>query len=291
MWDPGQYLRYAGERARPFFDLVARVGADEPGYVADLGCGPGNLTATLADRWPAAEIVGVDSSPEMIAAAQEEAAKRDRLSFTLGDVRDWRPARKVDVLLSNAVLQWVPGHMDVVRRWPGLLTPGGWLAFQLPGNYDQPTHAVLLDLVRSDRWAPLLRGVALNRQAGSPADYLDLLAKEGCSVDAWETTYLHVLPGPDPVVEWYRGTGLRPVLAALDPGQAERFLAEYRTRMTQAYPAAPYGTVLPFRRVFVVAQGPLTPRVGPSPGGRSLAPPLPRSSATGPAGTGRSRPS
>ena len=147
-----------------------------------------------------------------------------------------------------------PAHLDVVRRWPGLLAPGGWLAFQLPGNFDQPTHAILLDLVRSDRWAPLLGGVALNRQAGSPADYVDLLAREGCSVDAWETTYLHVLPGPDPVVEWYRGTGLRPVLAALDPGQAERFLAEYSERVTQAYPAAPYGTVLPFRRVFVVAQ-------------------------------------
>jgi trans-aconitate 2-methyltransferase len=254
MWDPGQYLRYAGERGRPFFDLLARVGAEEPGFVADLGCGPGNLTAALAGRWPAAEIVGVDNSPEMIAAAQQEAAKRDRLSFALGDIRDWRPGRKVDVLVSNAVLQWVPGHMDVVRRWPGLLGPGGWLAFQLPGNFDQPTHAILLDLVRSGRWAPLLRGVVLNRQAGSPADYLDLLAREGCSVDAWETTYLHVLPGPDPVVEWYRGTGLRPVLAALDPGQAERFLAEYSERVTQAYPAAPYGTVLPFRRVFVAAQ-------------------------------------
>jgi trans-aconitate 2-methyltransferase len=254
VWDPGQYLRYAGERARPFFDLLARVGAEEPGYVVDLGCGPGNLTATLADRWPVAEIVGVDNSPEMIAAAQEEAGQRDRLSFTLGDVRDWRPGRKADVLVSNAVLQWVPGHLDVVRRWPGLLAPGGWLAFQLPGNFDQPTHAILLDLVGSDRWAPLLRGVALNRQAARPADYLDLLAREGCSVDAWKTTYLHVLPGPDPVVEWYRGTGLRPVLAALGPGQAERFLAEYSERVTQAYPAAPYGTVLPFRRVFVVAQ-------------------------------------
>ena len=211
MWDPGQYLRYAGERARPFFDLLARVGADDPGYVADLGCGPGNLTAILADR-------------------------------------------KADVLLSNAVLQWVPGHLDLVRQWPGLLAPGGWLAFQLPGNFDQPTHAILLDLVRSARWAPLLGGVALNRQARGPAEYLDLLARAGCSVDAWETTYLHVLPGEDPVVEWYRGTGLRPVLAALDPGQAERFVAEYAERVAEAYPAAPYGTVLPFRRVFVVAQ-------------------------------------
>jgi len=158
------------------------------------------------------------------------------------------------VLLSNAVLQWVPGHLEVVRQWPGLLAPGGWLAFQLPGNFDQPTHAILLDLVRSERWAPLLGGVVLNRQARSPVEYLDLLARAGCSVDAWETTYLHVLPGPDPVVEWYRGTGLRPVLAALDPGQAQQFLAEYSERVAKAYPAAPYGTVLPFRRVFVVAQ-------------------------------------
>jgi trans-aconitate 2-methyltransferase len=222
--------------------------------VADLGCGPGNLTGALADRWPAAEIVGVDNSPEMIAAAGAQARTRDGLSFTLGDIRDWRPARPLDVLLSNAVLQWVPGHLEVVRQWPGLLAPGGWLAFQLPGNFDQPTHTILLDLVRSQRWAPLLGGVALNRQARSPVEYLDLLAGAGCSVDAWETTYLHVLPGPDPVVEWYRGTGLRPVLAALDPGQAEEFLAEYGERVAEAYPAAPYGTVLPFRRVFVVAQ-------------------------------------
>jgi trans-aconitate 2-methyltransferase len=254
MWDPGQYLRYAGERARPFFDLLARVGADDPGYVADLGCGPGNLTAALADRWPTAQIIGVDSSPEMIAAAREQAGTHGRLGFALGDVRGWRPARPLDVLMCNAVLQWVPGHLDVVRQWPGLLAPGGWLAFQLPGNFDQPTHTILLGLLRSDRWAPLLDGVVLNRQAGSPAEYLDLLARAGCSVDAWETTYLHVLQGPDPVVEWYRGSGLRPVLAALEPGQAERFVAEYRERVAEAYPAAPYGTVLPFRRVFVVAQ-------------------------------------
>jgi trans-aconitate 2-methyltransferase len=254
MWDPGQYLRYAGERARPFFDLLARVGAGDPGYVADLGCGPGNLTAVLADRWPAAEIVGVDNSPEMIDAAQAAARTRDRLSFTLADIRDWRPDRKADVLMSNAVLQWVPGHLDLVRQWPGQLAAGGWLAFQLPGNFDQPTHAILLDLVRSARWAPLLGSVALNRQARGPEEYLDLLARAGCSVDAWETTYLHVLPGQDPVAEWYRGTGLRPVLATLDPGQAERFVAEYAERVAEAYPATPYGTVLPFRRVFVVAQ-------------------------------------
>jgi trans-aconitate 2-methyltransferase len=256
MWDPGQYLRYADERARPFSDLLSRVQAADPGYVADLGCGPGNLTVALTDRWPDAEIVGVDSSPEMISAARATANQRRSFSFVLADIRDWRPERAVDVLVSNAVLQWVPGHLDVVRRWPRMLAPAGWLAFQLPGNFDQPTHAILLDLVTSDRWAPLLAGVSLNRQAADPADYLDLLASAGCSVDAWETTYLHVLRGPDPVVEWYRGTGLRPVLAKLDAVQAEQFIAEYRDRVTVAYPPAPYGTVLPFRRVFVVAQAP-----------------------------------
>ena len=253
MWDPGQYLRYAGERARPFFDLLSRVQATDPKYVVDLGCGPGNLTAALAGRWPGAEVLGVDNSPEMIDAAQAQ-ARRPGLSFRLGDVTDWQPERPVDVLVCNAVLQWVPGHLDVVRRWPGMLAAGGWLAFQLPGNFDQPTHAILLDLVTSDRWAPLLAGVSLNRQAGDPADYLDLLARAGCSVDAWETTYLHVLRGADPVVDWYRGTGLRPVLAALDPGHAEDFVAGYAERIAAAYPAAPYGTVLPFRRVFVAAQ-------------------------------------
>lgn len=253
MWDPGQYLKYAGERARPFFDLLARVQADEARQVVDLGCGPGNLTATLADRWPGAEVLGVDSSPEMIDAARAGAGQRPRLSFELADIRDWAPDRPVDVLVSNAVLQWLPDHLDLVARWPGMLAPGGWLAFQLPGNFDQPSHAILRDLAASDRWRPLLAGVALNRQAQDPAQYLDLLARAGCLVDAWETTYLHVLPGPDPVVEWYRGTGLRPVLASLDEPEAEEFLAAYRERARQAYPPAPYGTVLPFRRVFVVA--------------------------------------
>ena len=255
MWDPGQYLRYAGERGRPFFDLLARVGAEEPDYVADLGCGPGNLTAALADRWPAAEIVGVDNSPEMIAAAQAEAAKRDRLSFTLGDVRDWRPGRQGRC--ARCPTPCCSG-CPAIWTWSGAgracsARAGGWLS-SFPATSTSrrtPSCSTSSGRTAGRRCCAAWRSTA---RPGSPADYLDLLAGEGCSVDAWETTYLHVLPGPDPVVEWYRGTGLRPVLAALDPGQAERFLAEYRERVAQAYPAAPYGTVLPFRRVFVVAQ-------------------------------------
>ncbi|MBO0776849.1 MAG: methyltransferase domain-containing protein, partial [Actinobacteria bacterium] len=228
MWDPGQYQRFAGERARPFADLIARVGAAAPGYVADLGCGPGNLTATLAHRWRGADVVGVDNSPEMIGAAAAQTGRAGgRLSFVLGDVRDWQPARPVDVIVSNAVLQWVPGHLGVIARWAGLLASGGWLAFQVPGNYDQPSHAILRELAQSQRWRPLLAAAELNRQTASPEQYLDLLARAGCEVDAWETTYLHVLHGEDPVLEWYRGTGLRPVLSVLAQDQAEQFQAEY----------------------------------------------------------------
>ena len=252
MWDPDQYHQFAGERARPFFELLARVGATDPGLVADLGCGPGELTAALAARWPGADVIGVDSSPEMIRSARALPGP-ERLSFELADLREWQPARPAGVIVSNAALQWVPDHLDVLARWPAMLAPGGWLAFQVPGNFDQPSHQILSELASSPRWQSLLRDVQLNRQAAQPAEYLDLLARAGCDVDAWETTYLHVLPGADPVLDWYKGTGLRPVLAALAPGPAGEFLAEYGARAREAYPAAPYGTVLPFRRVFVVA--------------------------------------
>jgi trans-aconitate 2-methyltransferase len=258
MWDPGQYLHFADERSRPFFDLAGRIGAPDPAYVVDLGCGPGQLTAALATRWPRARVVGIDSSAEMIDAATAASygggALAGRLSFEIGDVRDWKPDRAADVILSNAVLQWVPDHIHLLPRWAGYLAPGGWLAFQLPGNFDQPNHAVLRELAATEQWRDRLSGVQLNRQAGDPARYLDVLASEGLTVDAWETTYLHVLRGPDPVTEWYKGTGLRPVLAALGPDDASEFVRQYGAGVRAAYPAAAYGTVLPFRRVFVVAQ-------------------------------------
>jgi trans-aconitate 2-methyltransferase len=260
VWDPAQYLRFGDERSRPFFDLVGRIGAERPGLVVDLGCGPGQLTAALASRWPGAEVRGVDSSAEMIAAAEQllgdarGGGELGRLSFARGDVRDWRPDRPVDVIVSNALLQWVPGHEKLLTPWAQTLVPGGWLAFQIPGNFDQPSHAILREMAGSPRWRSLLAGVPLNRQAADPAGYVDLLSRAGCSVDAWETTYLQVLPGEDAVLEWNKGTGLRLVLTALEPGQATAFLAEYGARLRAAYPAEPYGTILPFRRVFVVAQ-------------------------------------
>ncbi len=257
MWDPATYLRFGSERARPFFDLLTRVQAEDPRVVVDLGCGPGNLTALLAARWPEAHVLGVDNSPEMIEAARAEAGhgrgEGGRLAFALADLRDWRAGRPVDVFTCNAVLQWVPGHLTLLTSWADWLAPGGWLAFQVPGNFDQPSHTIMRDLAHSPRWESRLRGVQLNRQAVDPGAYLDLLASAGCEVDAWETTYLHVLQGEDAVLEWYRGSGLRPVLAALPEAEAAEFTAEYAERIRAAYPAAPYGTVLPFRRVFVVA--------------------------------------
>jgi trans-aconitate 2-methyltransferase len=254
MWDAGQYLRFGGERSRPFFDLIAQVGASAPGYVADLGCGPGNLTAVLAQRWPGATVVGVDNSPEMIAAATEAACSAANLEFQLGDVWDWRPARPVDVLVCNAVLQWVPGHQELLLNWADLLAPGGWLAFQLPGNFDQPSHAIVAELADSPRWRGLLAAAQLNRQAGDPADYVELLARPGYQVDAWETSYLHVLQGPDPVLEWTKGSTLRPVLASLDDEQAAAFVGEYAQRLRQVYKPQSFGTIFPFRRVFAVAR-------------------------------------
>ncbi len=271
MWDAGLYLRFGGERARPFFDLLARVGAELPGYVVDMGCGPGHLTAMLAERWPSATVCGVDNSPQMIEAARQltpAAALRSAgpaasgsvvtshapgLSFMLDDIRHWKPQHLPDVIISNAVLQWVPDHRELLVRWVDQLAKDGWLAFQVPGNFGQPSHAILREMAGSARWRPLLRDVELNRQTADPADYADLLARAGCEVDAWETTYVHILRGDDPVLEWYKGTGLRPVLAALDAGQAADFLAEYGEKVRVAYPPASFGTVFPFRRVFAVA--------------------------------------
>jgi trans-aconitate 2-methyltransferase len=257
MWDPAQYLSFADERSRPFYDLTGRIAAVSPRSVVDLGCGPGQLTASLAERWPGADVLGIDTSADMIEAARRladaGAPRRGTLTFRIEDVCDWRPEAPVDVIVSNAVLQWVPSHLDLLPRWAGWLADDGWLAFQLPGNFDQPSHAVLRELATADRWRAALADAELNRQSADPAVYLDLLARAGLTVDAWETTYLHVLTGPDPVTEWYKGTGLRPVLAALESAQAAEFISEYGERVRKAYPAAPYGTVLPFRRVFVVA--------------------------------------
>jgi trans-aconitate 2-methyltransferase len=251
MWDVNHYLRYRDQRSRPFHDLVARIEAQAPSRVVDLGCGPGNLTALLAQRWPQATVIGVDSSPEMIQAASELPEAR-AVSFRLGDVRDWREDEQPDVITCNAVLQWVPDHHDLVLGWADMLAPDGWLAFQLPGNFSSPSHVIVKELAASPRWRGLLADAELNRQAGDPEDYVELLARPGYTVDAWETTYHHILPDENAVVEWTKGTTLRPVFALLDSEQAARFVAEYAERLRGAYRTGSFGTIFPFRRVFAV---------------------------------------
>lgn len=258
MWDPGKYRQFGAERSRPFYELISRIDSADPAGVVDLGCGPGELTADLCKRWPSADVLGIDSSAEMIEAAESVRAvlpadSRRRLRFQQADVTDWQPPSPVDVIVSNALLQWIPGHEKLLPLWVSQLSAGGWLAFAVPGNFEQPTHALLRQLAGTPRWRSSLKDVAFNRQAADPAEYLDLLAREGCAVDAWETTYLHVLDGDDPVLRWYQGTGLRPVIAALSVDEAAEFMADYGALLRERYRRQPYGTVLPFRRVFVVA--------------------------------------
>jgi trans-aconitate 2-methyltransferase len=255
VWDPQRYLRFAGERARPFADLLARVDVVEPHTVVDMGCGTGALTAALATRWPTAEVTGVDPSAEMLAEAVRHAVP-GRLRFVVGDAERWQPGRPVDVLVSNAVLHWVPGHDRLLRRWATELVPGGELAVQVPGNFRAPTHALLAELCRSPRWAARLADVAPRPDAVlEPAGYLDVLTAAGLAADVWETTYLHVRRGRDPVLSWVSGTVLRPVLARLAPTEAAELTAAYAEALRAAYPPRPDGTtVLPFRRIFAVGK-------------------------------------
>lgn len=254
MWDPAVYQQYGDERTRPFVDLLARVRADDPQLVVDLGCGPGDQTATLLQRWPATTVVGVDSSPEMIDAAQAHAVA-GRLTFVQADAREWLPDRPVDVLVSNATLQWIPDHLDLLAVLARSLAPDGWLAFQVPGNFDAPSHVELTVLRESPRWRDRLAADAA-RGAGvhEPATYLNALVKLGLTADVWETTYLHVLGGDDAVLEWTKGTALRPVFAVLAGAERDEFVADYAARLRAAYPRGEFGTVFPFRRIFAVAR-------------------------------------
>ncbi|MFC9678387.1 trans-aconitate 2-methyltransferase [Streptomyces sp. NPDC056948] len=262
-WDPAQYLRHAGHRARPFADLLARV-PELPGgapRIADLGCGPGNVTTLLADRWPAARITGYDNSPEMLDKAhvdhQGPTGGGGRLDFAQADVRTWTPAEPYDLIVSNATLQWVPGHVERFADWVAGLKPSGTFAFQVPGNFDAPSHRLMRELAGSPRWRDRLAGTLRHADAVlAPEAYLERLAALGCTADVWETTYIHLLQGEDPVLDWVKGTGLRPVLTALadDPEAREAFVIEYRAALREAYPKSPHGTPFPFRRVFAVAR-------------------------------------
>lgn len=251
-WDAGQYSRFAAERARPFFDLMSRVEVPWARTVVDLGCGPGTLTARLAARWPAARVVGVDTSDGMLAEAARLAIP-GRLEFVHADLRTFEPEGPVDVVVTNATLHWVPGHLGLLARLSSFLAPGGVLALQVPGNFGEPSHVLLRELAGSSRWWPRLAGRIPPWQAShDPGVYLEALQDADLEASAWETTYLQVLEGDDAVLEWMKGTALRPLLGALGAGDADAFLLEYGAVLREAYPPGPKGTGLPFRRVFAV---------------------------------------
>jgi trans-aconitate 2-methyltransferase len=275
VWDPHQYARHSGHRNRPISDLLARVPAlpdDENPRIADLGCGPGGPSLLLAERWPGARITGYDNSPAMLREARAYAGKTSAggsLEFTHADLTTWRPAPgdHFDLIFSNAALHWVlhaegegaSGHTVLFPAWVQGLPPGGVFAFQVPGNFGSPSHALLLELRNSPRWRGRLGSESREGSVRTPAEYLAELEPLGCEVDAWETTYAHLLHGENPVLDWVKGTALRPVLTLLadDPEAQAEFLAEYGQLLREAYPPLggdpARGTVMPFRRIFVVA--------------------------------------
>lgn len=250
MWDPSKYLSFSDHRERPVHDLLSRIDDAPARRVVDLGCGAGNLTPLLARRWPNAVVEATDSSPEMV-----EAARARGIDARLQDVRDWRPRSDTDVVLCNAVLQWVPEHVDLLRQWLPLLPEGAWFTFQVPGNFDSPSHVLARELAAEPEWQGRVGDVRRPDVVLTPTGYADVVADLGLAVDAWESVYLHRLQGEDPVLEWISGTALRPVRAALDDEGWNRFRAQLAPRLREAYPQRSDGTTwFPFRRILVVAR-------------------------------------
>lgn len=254
-WDPDRYLAFADERSRPFVDLLQRIGG-LPATVVDLGCGPGHLSALMRARWPACSVLGIDSSAQMIERARADNSDPE-VSYLRADVEDvateaWEPGRQFDLVISNATFQWIPEQLSLLPRLLGRVRPGGTFAFQVPHNFDAPSHRLLTEVSSRAPYAASTQG-RLQARGVDAATYLRLLSRPGWQVDAWTTTYLHVLPGDDAVLRWISATGARPVLQALDDDLRARFEAEYGAELRKAYPREEIGTVLPFERVFVVA--------------------------------------
>jgi trans-aconitate 2-methyltransferase len=250
-WNPEQYLAFGDHRTRPAIDLLARIALRAPVRVADLGCGPGNSTALLAERWPDAAVTGIDSSAAMLTKAR---ASGIRANWLQADLSDWTPALPFDLLFSNAALHWLPSHAELLPRLFAQVAPGGALAVQMPLNFGAPSHVLLRELAAAGPWAGRLEMALLGEPVEAPSWYYDLLAPSAAGLDIWETEYLHVLDGDDPVLAWNRSTVLRPVQAALEPDEFAAFEADYARRLRAAYPRRPDGrTLFPFRRLFIVA--------------------------------------
>ena len=254
-WDAGQYLRFGDERTRPCRELVARIAVQEPRRVIDLGCGPGNSTAVLAERWPGAAVIGLDNSAEMIAAARKSEPGRD---WRIEDIAAWADehGEKFDVILSNAALQWVPDHAVIFAKLFNRVAPGGALAIQVPANDDAPAHRIMRELAASPPWRDRLPPGSVRQWFIHDLTlYYDALAPVAANLDMWVTEYQHILPNAEAIIDWYKGSGLRPFLEALpDDRLREQFTAECLARFRGAYPPRADGRVIfPFRRLFMIA--------------------------------------
>jgi trans-aconitate 2-methyltransferase len=250
-WNASQYLRFADERTRPCRDLIGRIALEQPRRIVDLGCGPGNSTEALIQRWPEAEFTGLDSSPEMIAAARK--AQPDR-HWVQGDIATWTADEPVDLVFSNAALQWVSDHGWVYPRLIKQVALGGALAVQVPANIHAPAHQLMRELASSKVWQNHFPKRVREWFVHEPSFYYDSLAPQAKRIDLWTTEYQHVMESAKAIVEWYKGTGLRPFLDLLSPADQERFLVEYEALLKAAYPRRADGRVLfPFLRMFLIA--------------------------------------
>lgn len=258
-WNPEQYLKFADERSRPAIDLAARVPLPAPRTIVDLGCGAGNVTRLLAQRWPAAAIAGVDLSSEMLEKARASTGTEMHIEWQQADITHWSPPHNsVELLFSNAALHWQDDHGVLFPRLFAALAPGCVLAVQMPDNFAAPSHQALAATVTSARWREPLARLLRPAPVAPAADYFRWLAPLAETIDLWTTEYVHVLSqeegGEHPVVAWMRGTALTPYLSQLDAKAQQEFVGDVRARVAPAYPPLADDRVLyPFRRRFMVA--------------------------------------
>lgn len=251
-WDPTQYLKFAGERLRPAVDLLMRVPLASPESAIDLGCGAGNLSPLIRRRWPQVRLTGVDSSAAMLAKAR---AEYPDVTFIEADIATWRPPQPVDLLYSNAALHWLDDHDRLI---PGLLDcvkPGGWLAIQMPRNFAAPSHTSIVETIEQGPWRAKLEPHLRRRPVAEPGHYWRLLQGRAAALEIWESEYLQVLSGDNPVAEYTKGTWLKQFLDRLEEPERGAFESDYRHRVAQHYrPEADGRTLFPFRRLFILAQ-------------------------------------
>lgn len=258
-WNPGAYLTYASERTLPFVDLLQRTPRPDAGTIIDLGCGPGNGMPVLRAMHPQAEIIGVDSSAEMLSRASEATSGDEHIRYVHADIRTLTLEQlgltsPVELVVSNAALQWLPDHRDLFPQIMELVAPGGALAVQIPGNFGAPSHRLLAEHAAKPEFATHIDPASLLQPTAELTEYMLDVAQPGWTVEGWETRYHHVLQGEDPIFEWISSTAARPVLQSLPDAEREQFALEYKAALREAYPQTRIGTILPFRRLFFIAR-------------------------------------